>query len=71
VRLEPARDAILSRIPGIGPGRAYQLARALRDSGAIVRIGRRLYAVSERLDALLAVGFTTNPETGPDSQGRA
>jgi len=62
VKLEPARDAILRRIPRIGAGRAYQLARILRGTGVVIRIGRRLYVEPDRLDAVLAAGFPTQPQ---------
>lgn len=71
MKLEPARDAILSRIPNIGPGRAYQLVRALRDTGAIVPIGRRLYANPERLDVLIKAGFPTDAKPRSHSKPAA
>jgi hypothetical protein len=62
---EPARAAILARLPDIGPHRAYQLAKILRRSGAVVPIGRRLYAIPHRLDEELAKGLDTHDASEP------
>ena len=57
MRLEPAIPAILARLPDIKPARGYQIANALRATGAIVTIGRRLHAIPDRLDAVLERGL--------------